>query len=173
MMGKPNLQRWRRDERGASIVEFALLAPVLLLLLLGTVTLFDLFRNLQSVEKATFTVGDMMSRQTVMSQATLNDMLSLMRHMVPTVSDGGIRVSSIGKQGGVLVVRWTHKAGDNVPDTPLLASIIPDVAEGDSVLLTESFVPHHAFSGAFGIGSVTFGTQSAHRPRFVSSIAFQ
>lgn len=173
MMDMKGFNKWRRDERGGSIVEFALLAPVLLLLLLGTVTLFDLFRNLQSVEKATFTVGDMMSRQSVMSQTTLNDMLSLMRHMVPTANDGGLRVSSIGKQGGVLVVRWSHKTGSNVPNTALPASVIPDVAEGDSVLLTESFVPHQAFSGAFGVGAVTFGTQSAHRPRFVSSIAFE
>ncbi|MHA6296898.1 TadE/TadG family type IV pilus assembly protein [Devosia sp. CAU 1758] len=171
-MGLCGFNRLRRDERGASIVEFALLAPVLLLLLIGTVTLFDLFRNLQSVEKATFTVGDMMSRQTAMSQATLDEMLSLMRHMVPTASDGGLRVSSIVKEDGVLVVRWSHKAGMNVPDTPLPESVIPDIAEGDSVLLTESFVPHRAFSGAFGVGAVTFGTQSAHRPRFVSSIAF-
>lgn len=173
MMGKGNLHRFWRNQRGSSIVEFALLVPVLLLLLIGTVTLFDLFRNLQSVEKATFTVGDMMSRQTAMSQSTLDGMLLLMRNMVPTASDGGLRVSSIGKQGGVMVVRWTHQVGSNVPNTPLPAGIIPDVAEGDSVLLTESFVPHQAFSGAFGIGAITFEAQSAHRPRFVSSIAFQ
>lgn len=168
-------QRWhnlRKDERGASIVEFALLVPVLLVLLIGTVTLFDLFRNLQSVEKATFTVGDMMSRQTEMNQATLDRMLSLMRHMVPTASDGGLRVSSIAKEEGMMVVQWSASVGDAVPITTLPSSVVPDVAEGDSVLLTESFVPHRAFSGAFGFGAVTFEARSAHRPRFLAQIVF-
>lgn len=163
-----------RDERGASIIEFALLAPVLLLVLLSTVTLFDLFRTLQSVEKATFTVGDMMSReQGAMTQAKLDGMLILTRQMLPTASDGGLRVSSIAKQGGALVVQWSKTVGTNVPSSPLPASIIPDVAEGDSVLLTESFIPHRAFFGLFGADTMQFGAQAAHRPRFVSSIAFE
>lgn len=167
------IQRFTGNERGASIVEFALLVPVLLVLLLGTVTLFDLFRTLQSVEKATFTVGDMMSRELAMNQGKLDVMLSLTQHMVPAASDGGLRVSSIAKEGGVLVVKWTRQAGSNIPNTPLPASIIPDVAEGDSVLLTESFVPHRAFVGLFGIDTIQFGAQAAHRPRMVAKIAFQ
>jgi Flp pilus assembly protein TadG len=175
------MQRWRhlgrawlRNERGASIVEFALLAPVLLLLLLGTVTLFDLFRTLQSVEKATFTVGDMMSRETgAMTSAKLDSMLTLTRQMVATASDGGLRVSSIIKQGGTMTVQWTRTVGANVPNTALNMAVLPDVAEGDSVLLTESFVPHRAFVRLFGIGDIVFGAQAAHRPRFVSSIAYQ
>ncbi|MBJ3786736.1 TadE/TadG family type IV pilus assembly protein [Devosia sediminis] len=163
-----------RNERGASIIEFALLAPVLLFLLLGTVTLFDLFRTLQNVEKATFTVGDMMSRENAaMTQAKLDNMLTLVRQMLPTANDGGLRVSSIVKQGGLLVVKWTKTVGSNVPTTALPASVIPDVAEGDSVILTESFVPHRAAFGLFGADSVVFGAQAAHRPRFVSAIAFQ
>lgn len=166
------IKGFRRNEHGASLIEFALLAPVLLLLLLGTVTLFDLFRTLQSVEKATFTVGDMLSRQTQMNQSTLDDMLTLMRQMVPSASDGGLRISSIDKQGGELVVRWSRSVGVNVPVTELPMAVVPDVAEGDSVLLTESFVPHEAFVGLLGFGALQFGAQAAHRPRFVSSIAF-
>jgi Flp pilus assembly protein TadG len=168
-----SIRGFKRNERGTSIVEFALLAPVLLLLLLGTVTLFDLFRNLQSVEKATFTVGDMMSRQTVMNQTTLNNMLTLMRRMVPTASDGGLRVSSILNQSGTLVVQWTRTAGLNVPTTPVPTNVVPNIANGDSVLLTESFVPHSAFVPAFGIDAITFGAQASHRPRFVTTMAYQ
>ncbi|SMQ75905.1 Flp pilus assembly protein TadG [Devosia lucknowensis] len=161
-----------KNEKGASIVEFALLVPVLLLLLIGTVTLFDLFRTLQSVEKATFTVGDMLSRQPALTQARLDAMMTLTRQMVPTANDGGIRVSSIAKQGGRMVLQWTQNSGTNVPTTPLPMSVLPDVAEGDSVLLTESFVPHRAFMDLFGFDVITFGAQAAHRPRFVSKISF-
>ncbi len=158
------------NESGTSAIEFALLAPVLLALLLGTVTLFDLFRNLQGVEKATFTVGDMLSRETAVTNAKLNEMLILMRNMVPTASDGGLRISSISKVSGSFVVNWTRNLGSAVPNTPLPAGVLPDIANGDSVILTESFVPHRAFVATFGFDAITYSAQAAHRPRFVSAI---
>ncbi len=167
------IHRFRKDERGANAVEFALLMPVLLLLLLGSVALFDLFRTWQSVEKATFTVGDMMSRQMVMSQAELDSMLVLMRQIVPGAIEGGIRVSSISRNGERLVVNWTRSAGVNVPSTPLPTEALPNIADGDSVLLTESFVPHRRLADIVGLGEFEFKVQAAHRPRFVSAIAFR
>ncbi len=166
-------RRWRRDEAGSSLVEFALLMPVLLLLLLGSVTLFDVFRTWQSVEKATFTVGDMMSRQMVMSQAQLDSMIVLMRQIVPAADQGGLRVSSISRSGERLIVNWSRSVGKNVPNTPLPADILPEIADGDSVLLTESFVPHTTLADIAGLGAFTFNARAANRPRFVPAIAFQ
>jgi Flp pilus assembly protein TadG len=166
------LMRLRRDERGASAVEFALLAPVLLLLLLGTVTLFDLFRTHQNVEKATFTLSDMLSREQTISRVKVDEMLTLMRNMVPAANTGGLRVSSIVRKSGTWTVRWSRSVGSAVPTTPIPASILPDIADGDSVLLTESFVPYRAFVDWFGVEFITFKGQSAHRPRMVSEIRY-
>ncbi|NGP19388.1 hypothetical protein G5575_18670 [Devosia chinhatensis] len=155
------------------MIEFALLAPILIALLLGTVTLFDLFRNFQSVEKATFTVGDMMSRQTEMDQARLDEMLVLLKHMVPSADDGGLRVSSVSNSGGRLVVNWSEKTGSAIPVTPVNTAGLPSIAEGDSVLVTESFVPHRALVDSFGLDALTFRGHAAHRPRSVSAISFK
>lgn len=138
-----------------------------------TVTMFDLFRTNQSVDKATFTVGDMLSREQVMTPAKLDGMMTLVRNMVPSAGQGGLRISNIIKSGGKLQVRWSEKTGSSVPSTALDASVIPDIAEGDSVLLTESFVPHQALVDWFGLDLVTFNAKVAHRPRFVSEIKFQ
>jgi Flp pilus assembly protein TadG len=166
------LKTFIEDKKGASIVEFALLAPILLALLLGTVTLFDLFRNLQGVEKATFTVGDMMSRETEMNQSKLNSMLTLMRQMMPTASDGGLRVSSFTRKNGAFLLNWSKPVGLAVPTTPVVTTGLPSVAEGDSVLITESFVPHRAFVATFGLDAFTFRSTAIHRPRFVTKLNF-
>lgn len=171
MMG--GIRKFARQEKGSSLVEFALLVPVLMIVLLGSVTAFDLYRNAQNVEKATFTIGDMLSRQTVVTNSVLDGLLSLMQHTVPSAADGGLRVSSVAKKNGVFVVNWSKRVGQNVPTTALPGSIIPDIAEGDTVLLTESFVPHQAMVASFGIGDIVFQGKAAHRPRFVTAIPFQ
>lgn len=173
--------RWRgvagfgRNERGASAVEFALLAPVLLVLLLGTVTVFHLFRNAQNLEKATYTVGDILSRQTVVTPAVLTDMLSLVGHTVPIGGAGALRVSSISKVGGALVVDWTKTAGASasVGTSEIPMNVVPDIADGDSVLVTESFVPYTALISGFGLDAITFHYHAVQRPRFVGSIVFK
>lgn len=167
------IRKFARQEKGSSLVEFALLVPVLMIVLLGSVTAFDLYRNAQNVEKATFTIGDMLSRQTVVTNSVLDGLLSLMQHTVPSAADGGLRVSSVAKKNGVFVVNWSKRVGQNVPTTALPGSIIPDIAEGDTVLLTESFVPHQAMVASFGIGDIVFQGKAAHRPRFVTAIPFQ
>ena len=164
-----------RDERGASAIEFALLAPVLLMVLVGTVTMFDLFRTAQSVEKATFTIGDILSRQTALSDAELSERMSMLRHTVASADDGGLRVSSFTRKGGKLEQDWSEVVGNaaSVGSAPIPEDILPQIANGDSVILTESFVPHAAMVAAFGLDVVVFTGRAVHRPRFVGTIAYQ
>lgn len=163
-----------RDERGVSAVEFALLVPILLALLLGTVTVFDLFRTAQSAEKGTFTVGDMLSRQTAISQTLLNDMLSFVSNTVEHQGSARLRVSSISNNAGRLVLEWSQMVGNTSVDMGTLSFAgIPAMAPGDSVLLTEVYIPHRAFIAGFGVDHVMFENRAVHRPRFVGKIAFQ
>lgn len=170
MMGKRLAKFFGRNESGATIVEFALLAPVLLVVMLGSITAFDLFRTMQNVEKATFTVGDMLSRLKSISDATLADKLEFMHHVAPSSRNGGLRVSSIAKKNGIFDLRWSESVGENVPTTPIRTDILPDIAEGDTVLLTESFVPHEAMFAGLGLSDITFSATAVHRPRFVTAI---
>lgn len=166
--------RFLRNEDGVSATEFAVFMPFLLALLLGSITAFDMFRTAQNVEKATFTIGDMLAREKAyLSEAKLKDMLTLLRQTVSSAGDGGLRVSSIAMINGKFVVRWSQSVGNNVPSAALNAAVLPQIADGDSVLLTESFVPHEAMIAGFGISDITFSARAAYRPRFVSAIAFQ
>lgn len=163
------------NEDGSSAVEFAILLPVLLAVLLGTVTLFDLFRTQQNVEKATFTVGDMLSREQVpITQSRIDGLLSFMRHTVNSASDGGLRISSISKKNGSLVLDWSHTSGTaSFSSQPIPYDVIPDIAQGDSVILTESFVPHEAMVAGFGVDELVFSHRAVHRPRFLRSLAWK
>lgn len=168
------MRSFRRDESGVSAVEFALLLPILLLLLLGTVTIFDLFRTAQSAEKGTFTVGDMLSRQTAISETLLNSMLTFVTNTVEYQGSARLRVSSISNNAGVLKLEWSKTVGNTSVDMGTLSyTNIPAMASGDSVLLTEVYIPHRAFVAGFGVDHVMFQNRAVHRPRFVGKIAYQ
>lgn len=164
-----------RDKSGAVAIEFALVTPLLLIILLGAVTIFDLFRTAQNADKATFTIGDIISRQSVMNGAMMTSMHSLLKHSVGGSQQSAMRVSSIAKTSGNLVLQWSKTVGQAaaVNGAAIPYSIVPNIAEGDSVVLTETFVPRKAIFAGFGVSTFNARTKSAHRPRFVSAITFQ
>lgn len=172
-MMKHLLGNMGRDERAGSAVEFALLLPLLLALLLGTVTVFDVFRTSQSAEKGTFTVGDILSRQRVVSTALLGDMLTLIDKTVDNDGRPRLRVSSISNVAGKLELDWSKTAGNqDIVLGSIDYGLVPQIAPGDSVILTETFIPHRAFVAGFGFDHLVFNNKAAHRPRFIGKIAF-
>jgi Flp pilus assembly protein TadG len=167
-------QKLLRDRHGASAVEFALVMPLLLAVILGTVTVFDLFRTAQSAEKGTFTVGDMLSRQTVINTTTLASMATFIQQSVDFDGTARLRISSISNIAGTLVLDWSQTAGDTgIAIEAIDYSVIPDIAINDSVILTETYIPHRAFVPAFGLDQIVYSNKAVHRPRFVSKIAWQ
>lgn len=168
------IHRWRADERGVSAVEFALLLPLLLGVLLGTVTMFDLFRTAQSAEKGTFSIGDMLSRQTAITSTMLTSMLTFVEKTVDYEGAARLRVSSISNVAGTLVVDWSNTVGNTqLTLAPINNDLVPNIAVGDSVILTETFIPHRAFVAGFGFDRISYNNKAVHRPRFVGKIAWQ
>lgn len=170
------IRRLLHDREGVAAIEFALLAPLLLALLMGTVTLFDLFRASQNVEKATFTAGDILSRQSTINAAYLQSTFSTVTTLVGgDATQISMRVSSIKRTLSTYSVDWSKVTGKAVPlltTSTIPTSRIPDIADGDSVLVIDTFVPHSAIFSIAGFNAITFNSMSAYRPRFTSSIAY-
>ncbi|WP_081649845.1 TadE/TadG family type IV pilus assembly protein [Fodinicurvata sediminis] len=63
--------------RGVSAVEFALMAPVLLLMIMGGFETFNLYRFSIKVERTVASIGDITARQAVISESHLSDIFEL------------------------------------------------------------------------------------------------
>lgn len=169
---------WRRfimGEAGVSAIEFALLAPMLLTLMLGSVTLYDAFRTNQLVTKATSTIGDMVSRKSRMDRAAVETMRDFLNQAVP-ISGAlpALRLSSVSNVGGTMTVQWTDKVGNTslIKTSEIDLTGLPVIAVGDSVIVTETYVPFTAMVTGFGIGSVVFEEKLVNRPRFPRQIPY-
>jgi Flp pilus assembly protein TadG len=178
MMGRLGaaIRRLVHDREGVAAIEFAILAPLLLALLMGTVTIFDLFRMSQTVEKATFTAGDILSRQSTINAAYLQSTFQTLTALVGgDATQMSMRVTSIKRTLSTYSVDWSKVNGRAVPllTTPTIPTDrIPDIADGDSIIVIDTFVPHRSIFSIAGFDAVTFNSMSVYRPRFTSSIAF-
>lgn len=66
-----------REKCGVSAVEFALLAPVILLMTMGGFETFNLYRFSIKVERTVASIGDITARQAVISESHLSDIFEL------------------------------------------------------------------------------------------------
>lgn len=168
-------RRFTQDEHGVSAVEFALMLPILLLVLIGSISMFDLFRMAQAGEKSTFTVGDMLSReQDAVTNRKLENLVTFINQTVDPGQVSRLRVSSISRSATGLALDWSEVRGNTaVAMGAIPYDVIPDMATGDSVILTEVFVPHRAFVDWFGLDRIIYNHRAVHRPRFVGKIAYR
>lgn len=167
------LLRFRRDERGLAAIEFALIGPILIFLLFGSIQIFELIKTKQNAEKATFTISDIISRQTSVNAAFLDQMSLVFARLVSgAATNKQIRVSSITKAAGKLSVAWSYPVAPMVElvTAKIPLSVIPDIADGDSVILIETVAPHDSIISMVPIVGTTFTHLAVTRPRFVSAI---
>lgn len=164
-------KHFNRSEHGVAGIEFALCGPLLVATFLGTVTLFTMFREAETSEKATFILADMISRQPDTKQSKLETFQSLFREMIPASHKSeAIRVSSVQKKAdgkGTLTVLWSCAAAPFVPmtDPTIPKTSLPDLAEGDSFIVVETKVGYDPLFASVGLPSSSYEHIAVNRPR--------
>jgi Flp pilus assembly protein TadG len=168
------VRRFHRAEQGIAAIEFAFLAPVLILLLLGCVTLFILFRNSAAAENATFTVADIVSREVEVTNAKLEiDRGLFVAMLADSSATVGLRISSVKRTLGVYTVDWSYAVSPQVKMTvdTIPVADMPLVTDGDSVVIVESTVTYTPLFAYVGLSGGTYANIAMNRPRFTSAVA--
>ncbi len=167
--------RFGSDDRGTVTVEFVIVLPLLMLWFVGSFVFFQTYRNFSHAEKASFAISDIMSRQSEVDSAFLDELDLLFERLLPRRPTGQwLRVSSISYDAANgYEVLWSHNAagGDVVTDASALGEFLPAMADGDTVILTETYVPYRPMVDWVGIPAMTFANRVVARPRYVSAVA--
>lgn len=176
-MFSPNalVRRFAIDETGTVMAETVIVLPMLLWSYLALFVYWDSFRNLNTVQKAAYTISDTISREmTVLPASYFDGLKSVMELLIDKDQDVKLRVTSITYDVDTLqyLVLWSYSPGSALEelDTAKLLSVksrIPVMSDGDFATLVETEVP---FVPAFNVGlaATTMKQFIITRPRFLA-----
>lgn len=149
-----------RDRKGTGAIEFAIIAPLLIVAYLSSFELSVGFSVARKVARASSTVADVLTQQTNVDKATLDGMNDLAKSvMTPfgmtkyTLKTTGIKVISLGKG----TVAWSRDQSGGTPYKVGNAVTIPsDIKAVDGFLVrSELIVPYNLMTYAPGLSSST------------------
>jgi Flp pilus assembly protein TadG len=171
------LGRFGREERGSVLAEGVIALPILLWAYVGLFVYWDAFRALNTLQKASYTVSDMISRSMLgINTAYVDGMEQVLTYLVDANTPLRLRVSSVtwSSANQRFEIHWSRSPNNEM--TPLTtatlqayAGQIPTMAAGDYVIIVEVEMD---YTPAFDVGlpNQTFRQFIVTRPRFIPCI---
>ncbi len=140
------LRRFKRDVRGVSALEFALIAPVLIAMYLGSAEMTMALTADRKVTNATTAVADLVTQDDLITNVELADIYAAGDAIVfpndPTSLS--FRITSVRMDvDGDIFVDWSEARGV----TPYTTATLPDLPDGllapmNSIIMVEATYPY-------------------------------
>lgn len=173
MMRSPAfLRRFRRDQNGLSAVEFALLAPVMILLYFGMVELCQAYMAQKRMSHVASMVADLTARAETVNQSGLDDTFNIGNQVMQPFSATplSMRVSSVTRgDDGVVRVNWSYGRGL----APISGELtVPDglIVNKQSLIVSEAVYDYDSPIDRFLPGLTRMGRTFYLRPRSVEMV---
>jgi hypothetical protein len=178
------LRRLHRDERGTVAVETVLIAPLLILGLFLSYEAYGLLRQQSLREKATYTVADILSRETAVVTDTYIDNVKRVFDMMSGNSNAQLRISVVRYRRSVsqgideFDLRWSEVRGAGTmqplrdADVRKADATFPRMTDGEEIIFVESRGPYVSPVSTGHFDATTLRTQMFVIPRFAPQICF-
>ena len=175
------LGRFRKGTSGSVSVEAVFVVPMMMLGLFGFYAFWDVYRTQNMVQKASYAVADMLSREMIPATQPfidgLEDTLEFLIQQEARIRVTSVRRVSDGPTGTTgLDVLWSYSPGNvMLPLTDqTLVQVEPDIpmmAVGSNIVIFEVVVPYTAVTDILTID--TLDEVVAMRPRFLPTLCMQ
>jgi Flp pilus assembly protein TadG len=171
---KSRLKRFGRGKKGLAAVEFAILAPMMVFLLFGSVDLLDVLNANSRAENATASLADVIARDTEVSNAEVAGMWDALDVlMYPSEGDSiHMRITSVRiVNSTTATVVWSEGQGMS-PRTANSNVALPAamMTPGTSVIMAESRYEYSSPLGFLLAGPVNMTHNAYRRSRLVDPI---
>ncbi len=173
------LCRFRSDETGTLMAEAVLVLPFMLWAYLALFVYWDSFRAVNTVQKAAYTISDMLSRETLtVNDRYMSGLDGVMEYMIDQSQDAKLRVTSIrwSELNKRYEVHWSRSPGFTLtPHTTTslttIKKFLPKMSDGDFIVLVEVEVDYES-SFNVGLNDTKLSQFIATRPRFALCVQF-
>lgn len=169
--------RFVRDTHASATVEAVLILPLLLAWFVGSFVFFDGFKNRNTALKATYTIGDILSRRTKgVTPEYIGHLQQLYDRLTYTSGSSALRVTSLEWSGEEHRVVWSRSSKDTLSvqtNTTVkfdsFKNRVPMMAVDETVILVETFTDYNP---AFNVGweHRVFENFVVTSPRFASCL---
>ncbi|MFB9149642.1 TadE/TadG family type IV pilus assembly protein [Roseovarius ramblicola] len=179
-----HLRRIRGDERGVVAVETLIIAPLLMLGLLFSYEAYSMFRQQSLREKATYTVADILSRETAVVTDLYLDNIKRVFDLMSGTDDAQLRISAVRYRKDShddideFDLRWSKVRGEGAMtaltdgEVRKAHGVFPVMDDGEEIILVES---SGRFTPPVSTGYFTghpLETQMFVIPRFAPQLCF-
>lgn len=153
------LRRLIDDRRGVGAVEFAIVAPVLVMTYIGAFEISVAVSMTRKISRAASTVSDLLTRSDSTNKATLDTMKDVTKNVIAPFSQDGYTLKITGiaiDSSGNATVAWSRDQKAATPPyvTGSKITLPPDVVVKDAFIVrTELTVPHKILLMAPGLSS--------------------
>ncbi len=163
-----------RNRDGISAVEFAIIAPVMVLIYFAVIELSFMMQADRKVTTATSSLGDLVARSAIVTNDDLDDIFESTRMIFQplSLSNARLRVSSLTDNNGTVEVDWSDEM-NWTPLAPGSTVVVPAnlVPSGGSVILAEIEYDYSSTLGYFIQSGKTLTDEFYLRPRSVNQVA--
>ncbi|MFT4074995.1 MAG: pilus assembly protein [Asticcacaulis sp.] len=165
-------KRFARDGRGVSAIEFALIAPALILLYLGMSELTLGMMASRRVSHLAATIGDLAAQSDSLTTSNISDLWQIGTSIMDPFATGTalkMRVSSVtmDSTGKKALVDWSQASNDTAytKQYQLTAITTTQIAAGESLIVTEVTYNYDSPLGNFFKSGTQFTATYYHHPR--------
>lgn len=173
LMRRP-LRAFARDEGGSIVAEAVIVLPLFLWAYIALFVYWDAFRSMNTVQKAAFTVSDMISREQIgITSDYIDGMRDVAEYLIDENQDIRMRVTSAtwSDDNDRFEVHWSASPGNTMtPQTTAslqdYISQIPTMSAGDFVIILEMEVDYTPGFNTY-MSDQVFRQFIVTRPRFL------
>ena len=171
----PLLVRLSRDGSGVAATEFALILPLMVLMLVGMVEVFGLVQAYGKALSAAQVVSDLTSRADSQTTGSMNAIVTGAQRVLDPLPSGadrlGVRVASVGiSSAGQPTLLWSYSWGGGAPAIDV-NDAVGLAGKGESVVMVTLRYVHPPILQAI-LGSLSMNHNVVSRPRLVRLIPF-
>lgn len=170
------IRSFRKEKRGVAAVEFALIAPFMIALWLGSIELSQGVTIDRKVSLASSALADLVTQQTILTGAEMNDIMDATSAILMPYDTGNLSIQIAGveiDENGNTRVEWSAARNGAAAAIGGTYAIPPALLLPDSFLVVAQLSYVHTPATAQVIsGSITLTDEFFLRPRRLDPITY-